>query len=339
MFNRPSSSTPTNRKNKEYLQSFDRRHSDSNYVVNNHTSNLEKIDLAEEIKKLSERLMLLSSINDELIEYNKTVNDKQKVKSIKLPASLSLNVDNCTETKNLKNAKIMKSENFSRSFNESSTSVTKTSQETVVTSTKTSETVVNDLKNRLKSLDETPSLFKRVVFNDKTKSNSVVGRCSELVESFSTSSSSSTSPFTGDRESRGSAPWPISNKRTKFRVTQLSRDVPVGLSRDVHQTIFLEEAANTTKDCLLHLLDKYNAKDARTATKVKRHQSISVADYGMHDNLENHSISSINRFFQRNVFQQNGKTVRKIQQKIESSGKRWKNFTCFRFDEMSRFEW
>lgn len=34
LFDRPGSSCSLNRQNKEYLQSFDRRHSDSNYVIN-----------------------------------------------------------------------------------------------------------------------------------------------------------------------------------------------------------------------------------------------------------------------------------------------------------------
>lgn len=338
IFNRPSSSTPTNRQNKEYLQSFDRRHSDSNYVVSsNSRSNLEKIDLAEEIKKLSERLMMLSSINDELLEYNKRVNDNQKSK-----ASIKSSTKDASSTetkKNIKNIKI--SETFSKSMTESSSvSIKKSTKEKVLTHSKSlfsngstesseSKSVVSDLTQRLKSLDETPSLFKKVVnarsnisANEKIAkiSSSTIGeRFQYTTSNQSASSSSSTSPFTGDGYAGCSAPWPITNRRTKFRVNQLSRDVPVG-SPNSHQTIFLEEAANTTKDCLLHLLEKYNGKEPRSGSSIRRHQSISVG-YGITDNIEYNSMNSINAFFKRNAFQHKGTTVKKIQARIESKAK------------------
>lgn len=85
LFERPNSSTPTLKGNKEYLQSFDRRHSDSNYV-SNHTSSLEKVNLAEEIKKLSDRLLMLSSINAELHDYNQRTADN-KTKSLDSPSA------------------------------------------------------------------------------------------------------------------------------------------------------------------------------------------------------------------------------------------------------------
>lgn len=128
LFERPSSSTPTLKGNKEYLQSFDRRHSDSNYV-SNHTSSLEKVNLAEEIKKLSDRLLMLSSINAELQDYNQRAADN-KTKSFDTPsakenlcskpppstAAFSDTTTSTEATENLKNSKL--NEGFSKSVDQ-----------------------------------------------------------------------------------------------------------------------------------------------------------------------------------------------------------------------------
>lgn len=116
------------------------------------------------------------------------------------------------------------------------------------------------------------------------------------------------------------APWPVSNRRTKFRLTELSRDVPVG-SPNTHQNIFMEEAANATKDCLLHLLERYSDREETATISKGRHQSISV-DWGMgiSDNMEHRSMNSINAFFHRNSSNV-GSSVKKLQSQIEAKNK------------------
>lgn len=310
LFERPSSSASMDQKsktNQEYLQSFDRRHSDSNYEMN-HTSGVERLNLAEEIKKLSDRLMVLSSINDELKEFNKRLDDKQ---SNKLANESKAQTKHRTEVmKNLRNASFNSSTKTEKITNQLIHSKSLLSEDDI-TSTKT---VINDLTERFKTLDEIPSVCKMVMNESAKKPNETMSTALEnrlkVFTSASNSSSESTSPCTF-----GSVPWPITNRRTKFRITQLSRDVPIG-SPDSHQTIFLEEAANTTKDCLLQLLDKYNGSETRICN-IRRHQSITVG-HGITDNLEYHSMNSINQFFKRNVFQQSGNTVRKIKARIES---------------------
>lgn len=312
LFERPSSSASLDRHSRskqEYLQSFDRRHSDSNYVIN-HTSGLEKLNLAEEIKKLSDRLLMLSSIHDDLKELNKRMEEKMPKTETKVQTKRS------EVLKNIKNASTSfssssKTEKFTHSRLVHSKSVL--SEDEVSALRTSTKSVVNDLTERLKTLDEMPSVFKRVVNSRSEKMDQRISTAFEnRLNSASNSSSESTSPCTFG----SSVPWTINNRRTKFRVTQLSRDVPIG-SPDSHQTIFLQEAANTTKDCLLQLLDKYNGKETRTCN-IRRHQSITVG-HGITDNVEYHSMNSINAFFKRNVFQQSkGTTVRKIKARIES---------------------
>lgn len=329
VFERPNSSASVDRRSKskqDYLQSFDRRHSDSNYVINQ-TSSLEKINLAEEIKKLSERLMVLSSINDELIEFNKRFDENRKPKIASASAdanaaAAAAALATATASKRSELLKNMKNASFSCSSTKTekvtnqlihSKSLLTEDEMTASSSRVTAKSVVNDLTERLKTLHELPSLFKKDLHETTTFQGSdkiSIGKRFQC-SSVSQSSSSSTSPCTF-----GSVPWPITNRRTKFRVNQLSRDVPIG-SPDSHQTIFLEEAANTTKDCLLELLDKYNDKKETRICNIRRHQSISVGN-GITDNLEYHSMNSINTFFKRNVFQQNGNTVRKIKARLDS---------------------
>lgn len=326
-FERPNSSAAVvdyeNKTKQEYLQSFDRRHSDSNYVINQTTSSLEKINLAEEIKKLSDRLMVLTSINDELKEFNKRFDSDNKPKTLSPEAQAqaqSTQAAQRTEAlKNMKNASFSSStrtEKITGPLVHSKSLLTDdaTTSTTATESRSETNSIVNDLTERLKTLDEIPSVFKNVVnsstFREKISFGNHLQSSHPMSNCSSSSTSTSTSPCTF-----GSVPWPITNRRTKYRVTQLSRDVPYG-SPDSHQTIFLEEAANSTKDCLLQLLDKYNGKEMRICN-IRRHQSIAVGN-GITDNLEYHSMNSINTFFKRNVFQQNGTTVRKIKARIES---------------------
>lgn len=347
--------TGTSKQNKGYLQSFDRRHSDSNYITRNRTSSLDKVDLADEIKKLSDRLMILSSINDELQELNKNGEKQTELPSAKsTETSANVNAseldDSSSTTSTEHNEKIAmknKRNEQSSTITTTTTTTSTSSSSSNTTSSKTTTTihsksihdegtsqshhtnsVVNDLTERLRSLDEMPSVFKRLInvsnFTDKCDESTSASTTTAIKESFNFAAPlNSNAPTNGndpDESDTGpfyqSTPWPITTRRTKFRITQLSRDVPIG-SPDSHQTIFLEEAANTTKDCLLHLLDKYNTKQSRANSSIRRHQSIS--GHGITDNLEYHSMNSINAFFKRNAFQQNGRTVRKLKARIESS--------------------
>lgn len=328
---------------KEYLQSFERRNSDSSCVLNR-SSSCEKINLAAEIKKLSERLMMLSSINSDLNNYNEKVEmslaqipstnvtavgqpenkPKESEKSAPIKKADKPKIDSGVKTamKKLKNGNV--SSNSLESPKETSGSVVKKStfnrSSSVITNStfKSSSTANEDgaLSERLKLLDETPKLSKKLL-----KTESIENRTNTLKTAMITTSTTTTVKSSGGCGGGvgtvGGAPWPITTKRTKFRVTQMSRDVPMN-SPNTHQTVFLEEAVTTTKDCLLHLLEKYNDTESRAHTSLGtmgRHQSISEG-YGISDNLEYRSMNSLNFFFQRHA--NSGKQVKQIQAQIES---------------------
>lgn len=345
---------------KEYLQSFERRNSDSNCVLN-HNSSCEKINLADEIKKLSERLMMLSSINTELNDNANVVDEpvpKIQLKPLIVEPSrptvkntTKANIDDIEPQEPiiastfkpaikekpdfLKNrTKTQMKDHFNKSFsiNESTSSVNSstttrtrsftrassvlntsssksfhTTLRTTDTSFNSSKKLTNDLSERLRSLDEMPALNSRT--DDKRK----VSQGITINNKFNRFETVSISPPSHG----GSAPWPV-NRRAKFRMTQMSRDVPIG-SPNSHQTVFLEEAVTTTKDCLLHLLDKYNESEVRTAYSNKgRHQSMSLG-MGLSDNLEYKSMNSLNHFFQRHATA--GNTVKQMQAQLESKRK------------------
>lgn len=169
--------------------------------------------------------------------------------------------------------------------------------------------ILNDLTERLNLSDETPSRFRTILNARHGSEKSSTNDSADSVLSASVNSSDSSS---SNSSFNNSVPWPVTNRRTKFRITQLSRDVS-------HDTIFLEEAANTTK-CLLHLLEKYNGREeSRSSNGIRRHQSISVGG-GIANNLEYQSMNSINAFFKRNVFQKNGNIVKQIQTRLEAKG-------------------
>lgn len=315
-FGQSIGSTPVLEQNREYLQSFDRRHSDSNYT-SNYASCLEKVNLAEEIKKLSDRLLMLSSISAELQEYNqRTVdtirskssdslqaneNSDSNKKASKITMSALTNQvanDKTISTEAVKNWKNSKTNNLS-DFKLSRKSGSNTS------TSATDSTHVQELTEPTIPIEES-SRFENILSarnrHDKSVTNDLDGALGSSIHSNDTPSSSSTP--------NNSVPWPVMNRRTKFRMTQLSRDVS-------HDTIFLEEAANTTK-CLLHLLDKYNGKEeTRSTNGIRRHQSISVSG-GFSNNLEYQSMNSINAFFKRSVFQKNGTIVKQMQTRLEA---------------------
>lgn len=347
---------------KEYLQSFERRNSDSICVLNR-SSSCEKINLADEIKKLSERLMMLSSINTELNDKLSTtveeVIPQTKVKptiaeplrqTVKKPTKTKL-VDiepqepiiastfkpdikekpdflknrtemqlndhfnksySINETMSMANSKTkVRTSSFMRassvlSATSSSSSFQTTSSKTTK-NTNNSKNFTNDLSERLKSLDEMPALIQRM------DDNRIVSRSITINNKLKSFEPVSISPASHG----GSAPWPV-NRRAKFRMTQMSRDVPIG-SPNSHQTVFLEEAVTTTKDCLLHLLDKYNESETRTTySNAGRHQSMSLG-MGLCDNLEYKSMNSLNFFFQRHATA--GNTVKQMQAQLESKRK------------------
>lgn len=319
------------------------------------------MDLAAEIKKLSDRLMMLSSINTELRNYN----DKVVIDSTTttVPPTTKPKPTKSTDSNetNLKKTSTNKSETKLKSTTDA-TKVTKKKLKTnnttignsiininsdslpsirkstfkrsssVITNGSSSSKTDNSLSERLKLLDETPNLSQKFdltrnggnITTTKTTSSSIKSSTTQTTSSklnnSETTSNNVMSSTNGSAAS--SAPWPITTKRTKFRITQMSRDVPM-YSPNTHQTVFLdEESVNTTKDCLLQLLEKYNQTDNnRSYTSLGmmgRHQSISDG-FGISDNLEYRSMNSLNYFFQRHA--NAGTTVKSIQAQIESKNK------------------
>ncbi|KAH8384709.1 hypothetical protein KR093_005735 [Drosophila rubida] len=281
-FSGSESSAQQQRSMKSYLHTFDRRNSDTTYLLGRRSSG-ERVNLADEIRKLSDHLLMLAEINTKL-------GDSSHNQSSVAPKA-SQESSKCGSSR--------------------------------ATSRGQSQTKASPLSVRLQqSIEETPKLSnggsEHWATQSTLRSKTAVSTMSTSNVKSSSSSSSHVQITSSNSASASTSASQLlaesaSSRRAKFRINQMSRDVPVGLP-DTHQTVNLEEAANTTKDCLLHLLEKYN--ETKIRNPVGRHQSISV-DWHVSDNLEYRSMSSINAFFQRHSNTSGGQHVRHIQAQLE----------------------
>lgn len=288
--------SPTIKGFRGYLHSFDRRNSDTNFLLGRRSSG-ERINLADEIRKLSDHLLMLAEINSKL--GNESDNQTTGETTPTNEDTNSVNAINSTSSTHSSSSSSVIKEFSERVI--SATSNTKSTSKTTTSSSK-----VSSLSVRLqKSIEETPKILNNGNTNTKPPTGTLSKPQSNGVkaQSIQNAINSIAMPPSSSTEA--------SIRRAKFRVNQMSRDVPVG-SPDKHQTVNLEEAANTTKDCLLHLLEKYN--ETKMRNPLGRHQSISI-DRNFTDNLEYRSMSSINAFFQKQ--KNSGRNVKQLQAQLE----------------------
>ncbi|XP_065366912.1 death-associated protein kinase related [Calliphora vicina] len=320
---------------KSYLHTFDRRNSDTNYLLGRRSSG-ERVNLADEIKKLSDHLLMLAEINTKFSKDGKQQGEEaegqdKEEKKAKKPKETGAEKKSSTKTSTSSKTKDSsgesKSAKVSSKTSSTSTSSSKTSENSMTTSTtitsssstSSSATTTSSFFSNLnpgKSRTSTLSwrLQQSIEETPKLNTNSWSNKSVEASSSTTTTKKSSVSTIsTGNAKTSNEHKFneAASIRRAKFRINQMSRDVPIGLP-DTHQTVNLEEAANNTKDCLLHLLEKYN--DTKTRNPLGRHQSISV-DCNVRDNLEYRSMSSINAFFQRH--NNNGDMVKQLQAQLK----------------------
>lgn len=309
---------------KSYLHTFDRRNSDTNYLLGRRSSG-ERINLADEIKKLSDHLLMLAQINT---KFNKEsdrekeleARDEQKEKKSKTKKTKDAETGTATKKSaaaNKTNGSATKEVNAKSSSKTSKTSTTssKISTSPLTSNATATPTTTNSFFNNLnpgksrtstlswrlqQSIEETPKLNSN---NNNNNSTSTITPQKSSVNTITTGNAQSNAERFQEA---------ASIKRAKFRINQMSRDVPVGLP-NTHQAVNLEEAANNTKDCLLHLLEKYN--ESKTRNPLGRHQSIGAIDWNVSDNLEYRSMSSINAFFQRH--NNNGNMVKQLQAQLK----------------------
>ncbi|KAH8336811.1 hypothetical protein KR059_003946, partial [Drosophila kikkawai] len=356
-FSGSQSTAQQQRSMKSYLHTFDRRNSDTTYLLGRRSSG-ERVNLADEIRKLSDHLLMLAEINTKLGD-NKNNNKSNEVTPAAPaapaapapsapPQAAAPSGGSSSKTSEIRqdgNRWTSKSTSSS-SWNRPTSTGGLLSQASSTSKSQSSyddgqgKTKISSLSVRLQqSIEETPKLSNGTTSastksqvqsqrsvqtisssNAKSITSQHVQRTSttssKVISSTSSTSShqmSSASNQISSSSSNQAHSESASSRRAKFRINQMSRDVPVGLP-DTHQTVNLEEAANTTKDCLLHLLEKYN--ETRIRNPVGRHQSISV-DWHVSDNLEYRSMSSINAFFQRHNHNGGGQNVRHIQAQLE----------------------
>ncbi|XP_034106155.1 SNF-related serine/threonine-protein kinase isoform X2 [Drosophila albomicans] len=326
-FSGSESSAQQQRSMKSYLHTFDRRNSDTTYLLGRRSSG-ERVNLADEIRKLSDHLLMLAEINTKLGDNNST--EPKATESSSTVSSVSQEGNKWTSTTRTNSTS-------SRATPRGVLNSASSCSQSQTHSKDGQKQKISSLSVRLQqSIEETPKLSngnseQRWSQNSLRSKSAVSTMSTSNVKSSSSthvqttvsssskisSSSSSTINNINNTSANSSSNHLLSesasSRRAKFRINQMSRDVPIGLP-DTHQTVNLEEAANTTKDCLLHLLEKYN--ETKIRNPVGRHQSISV-DWHVSDNLEYRSMSSINAFFQRHSNTSGGQNVKHIQAQLE----------------------
>lgn len=340
-FSGSQSSAQQQRSMKSYLHTFDRRNSDTTYLLGRRSSG-ERVNLADEIRKLSDHLFMLAEINTKLGDANNSSSGSTKEaaatesKSAKTETNSSSSSSKAQEAPKWTSTTRTSSSTSSRvtplGLLNSSSSSTSSSSQSHSLNKAGQQKLSSSLSVRLQqSIEETPKLsngnadsWLKSQQQQSQMSRSVKSTVSTMSTSNAQSSSSSSSSshvvqsssskISSSSHNHVLSSESASSRRAKYRINQMSRDVPIGLP-DTHQTVNLEEAANTTKDCLLHLLEKYN--ETKNRNPVGRHQSISV-DSPVSDKLEYRSISSINAFFQRHVHSSStGQNVKQIQAQLE----------------------
>jgi hypothetical protein len=123
--------------------------------------------------------------------------------------------------------------------------------------------------------------------------------------------------------SGGSVPWPITNRRTKFRVNQMSRDVPFGSPRNFAES----EHLSNTKGCLLHILERFNdpsiTRDQSQFSKnIEKNLTAMNWDTDrsrMQEDMSVETMNSINAFFHQHT--NGGKTVKQMREQLETKSK------------------
>ncbi|XP_060654761.1 death-associated protein kinase related [Drosophila nasuta] len=329
-FSGSESSAQQQRSMKSYLHTFDRRNSDTTYLLGRRSSG-ERVNLADEIRKLSDHLLMLAEINTKLGDNNST--EPKATESSSTVNSVSQEGNKWTSTtrtnsttsratpRGVLNSASSSSSSQSQTHSKdgqkqkiSSLSVRlqQSIEETPKLSNGNSEQRWSQNSLRSKSAVSTMSTS-NVKSSSSTHVQTTVSSSSKISSSSSSTINNNINNTSANSSSNHLLSESASSRRAKFRINQMSRDVPIGLP-DTHQTVNLEEAANTTKDCLLHLLEKYN--ETKIRNPVGRHQSISV-DWHVSDNLEYRSMSSINAFFQRHSNTSGGQNVKHIQAQLE----------------------
>lgn len=313
------------------LRNLERRASDSSCFLNIKTDICRKVNLAEEIKKLSDRLYMLSTINTDLVN-----NDVQNIKTESFKYTENTDLDKTTDTMNT-NIVNNKSQTSSQTgsymektissstvnYNEKMKSEFKNnSKETVSTCPK--------IKNGFTNLDRAAS-FNTSYLNKSDPNNNPVYSKTDLMDDESGSFSN--------------IPW----ARRKFKISNCSRDVPIAPERkksefsiefnkrrELIDTFANSNAANSsenaskssekryykkfnengdvktnannTKDLLLHLLDQWGeSKNPPTDCHAGRHKSVSM-EWSESESIASKSMNSLNTFFKT---QSSGSTVRK----------------------------
>lgn len=312
---------------KDYLQSFERRNSDSTLVVNKNPSSTSKINLMQEIKKLTDYLFKIKNQEPkEIVDQQQQLEDDQKI------LEQSKTID--TITKTVEHEQTNKETEMNLKNSEHKQKIEEQIENNNHDKSEDDKENVTADSNSKETENLTPS----------TKSRNIT----ELFKKFTNMTDKK------DEDKANNAPWPVSNKRTKFRVNQMSsRDVPIFKVPANHSKLQKQNAIITSEtlfqETIIKPVSQQSSLDStefmrkfqqETHTLFQKHHifqqenmkrsqrfaepphSISFelgTIHSMEKTLEQRALNSITSFFQLHA--KNGTTVKQIQKQIESKNK------------------
>lgn len=317
------------------MHSLERRASDSSCFPNKKADICMRVNLAEEIKKLSDRLYMLSTINTDLVN-----NNVENIKTDSFQFSENTYVDKTIDSTYIINNKTQinsQTNQQTSSYMETTRSSTSNHNEKrksfFTENAKEAISTCPTVKNGYTNLNRAAS-FNTSYLNKFEVNNANVHNKNDFID------------MDNDSESFSNIPW----ARRKFKVSNCSRDVPISPERkkSVFSTEFnkrrekidtfangsaanssentpkstekhyykkfnengdVKANANNTKDLLLHLLDQWGeSKSPPNDCHSGRHKSVSM-EWSEAESIASKSMNSLNTFFKRQS--SSGSTVRK----------------------------
>lgn len=249
----------------------ERRASDSSCFLHKRADVLVRKNLAEEIKKLSDHLYMLSTMNTDLTNNNSSTEPDKNVTETKSITKEKKKIPNGfkTETKS----------SVSKTYTNGDASRTEKKILTSKSSHKISSTFFNDRQSDMPMTSKMP-------WAKSSRSKKVTNLSRDVPDQ------------------------PIDSRNTFFQEFDKRRekiDKLVSGTENGRQLSYRRDNAHRTKDLLLHLLEKWGENEEMEGERAAggtssgvggRHQSISL-EWSPTDRLAQNSMSSLHAFFQR----------------------------------------
>ncbi|CAO1383269.1 unnamed protein product [Diamesa tonsa] len=310
---------------KDYLQTFERRNSDSSLIIlnQNHLSSLSsslplamdnnvdnKINLFDEIKKLTDHLFKLTSQDQQLQQQQHEIDHNANTQNLATEHILMNENINVTDVIDIDDT--LKEQSLEPNDTKVLVEHEKSNNITVVDDEEKIEQLTVDENNNININDDNTDDKEIIVEVQKSGVRGLLKKFMILADS-----PQHLSPPINESLN---APWPVSTKRTKFRINQMSsRDVPIyptGKLSKLNKPNSFETTASSEK----HV----TTTTTTTFRKSLDNNNIEASTKMTKSIVENNSSPTSPQFTMRSFFQSRattGTSVKQIQAQMEAKNK------------------